>query len=85
MLGAIARTFVCAWFSEHGWAEVQAVPEPVGAAYSVCMTAAVAGGGRIATPPATRTVAAVLASALNLPGEGLADLKGTRCSFERCG
>jgi hypothetical protein len=32
MLGTIARTFACAWVSEHGWAEVHAVPVPAGAA-----------------------------------------------------
>jgi hypothetical protein len=41
--GAMARTEVCAWLSEQGWAEEQAVPEPVGETYSVVMTAAAAG------------------------------------------
>lgn len=39
----MARTDVCAWLSEQGWAEEQAVPDPVGEAYSVVMTAAAAG------------------------------------------
>jgi hypothetical protein len=58
MVGAMARTEAWAWVIEHGWADEHAVPDPVGEAYRVVMTAAVAGAEPTARPPTTSTAAA---------------------------
>jgi hypothetical protein len=52
----MALTAVCAWLSEQGCVAEQAVPEPVGEAYSVVMTAAAAGVAAMAV--AARSMAA---------------------------
>ena len=63
IVGAMPRTAVCAWESEHGWADEHAVPDPFGDVKSVVITAAPADGATVATLPATTTTAAYAASA----------------------
>ncbi|MBB5866778.1 hypothetical protein F4553_000157 [Allocatelliglobosispora scoriae] len=57
----MALTDAWAWLSEQGWADEQAVPDPVDEAYSVVMTAAAAGVAATADT-ATSIAAAYLAT-----------------------
>jgi hypothetical protein len=55
IVGASARTLACAWESEHGWADEQAVPDPLGDAKTVAITAALAERESVAMPVAAMT------------------------------
>ncbi|GAB2807944.1 hypothetical protein GCM10027200_04550 [Lentzea nigeriaca] len=79
--GAIARTDVWAWVIEHGWADEQAVPEPVAEAYTVDMTAAEAGAWTTETPAAaSRTAVAAPVNRFAVRGENGEGPPGTLCS-----
>ncbi|GHJ43740.1 hypothetical protein Cs7R123_10820 [Catellatospora sp. TT07R-123] len=57
IVGAIPRTVDCAWPREQGWADEQAVPEPVGETYTVVITAACAGAAATSDAAASNPAA----------------------------